>query len=121
MVSLLEQNFEELVDTKFTSKMEQSLDEIATGQTPWLPYLKQFYLGDLGLQNQVKTRETEIDPSQAKAIALKNLDVQVKIGRFGAYIEAQRGDDLVKSSIPEELTPSDLNPEQVEMLLKTKN
>ncbi|WP_069791646.1 type I DNA topoisomerase [Cyanobacterium sp. IPPAS B-1200] len=120
VVSLLEQNFEELVDTKFTSKMEQSLDEIATGQTPWLPYLKQFYLGDLGLQNQVKTRETEIDPSQAKAIYLENLDVQVKIGRFGAYLEAQRGDDLVKSSIPEELTPSDLHPEQVEMLLKQK-
>ena len=117
---LLEKNFEDLVDTKFTSKMEQSLDDIASGQQDWLPYLKKFYLGQTGLQNQVKVRETEIDPQIAKAIALDNLDYTVKIGRFGPYLEAEFDGDTVKTSIPEDLTPADLNNEKVEVLLKQK-
>ena len=120
VASLLEKNFQELVDTKFTSKMEQTLDEIATGQEQWLPYLHKFYRGDQGLQTQVKLRETEIDPQSAKQIDLENLDVKVKIGKFGAYLEANHGDEIVKTSIPEDLTPADLSSEQVEVLLKQK-
>jgi DNA topoisomerase-1 len=120
VTSLLEKNFEDLVDTKFTSKMEQSLDDIASGQQDWLPYLKEFYLGDQGLQNQVKVRETEIDPQTAKAIALDNLDYTVKIGRFGAYLEAEYDGDTVKTSLPEDLTPADLDNEKVTVLLKQK-
>jgi DNA topoisomerase-1 len=120
VTSLLEKNFEDLVDTKFTSKMEQSLDDIASGQQDWLPYLKEFYLGDQGLQNQVKVRETEIDPQTAKAIALDNLDYTVKIGRFGAYLESEYDGDTVKTSLPEDLTPADLDNEKVTVLLKQK-
>ncbi|WP_373478352.1 type I DNA topoisomerase [Geminocystis sp.] len=120
VITLLEKNFAELVDTKFTSKMEQSLDDIASGNEKWLPYLDKFYRGENGLQNQVKVRETEIDPQVAKAIELENLDVTVKIGKFGAYFEANYGDEVVKSSIPADLTPSDLEPRQIELLLKQK-
>jgi DNA topoisomerase-1 len=120
VVSLLEEHFHDLVDTKFTSKMEQTLDEIATGEAQWLPYLEQFYRGDRGLENQVKTKETQIDSQQAKVIELENLPVKVKIGKFGPYIEAENGDEVIKSSIPMDLTPADLNPEQIEVLLKQK-
>jgi DNA topoisomerase-1 len=120
VISLLEKNFAELVDTKFTSKMEQSLDDIASGNEKWLPYLDKFYRGENGLQNQVKVRETDIDPLTAKAIELENLDVTVKIGKFGAYFEANYGEEVVKSSIPADLTPSDLDPKQIELLLKQK-
>jgi DNA topoisomerase I len=120
VISLLEKNFAELVDTKFTSKMEQSLDDIASGNEKWLPYLDKFYRGENGLQNQVKVRETDIDPQTAKAIELENLDVTVKIGKFGAYFEANYGEGVVKSSIPADLTPSDLDPKQIELLLKQK-
>ena len=105
VISLLEKNFDELVDTKFTSKMEQSLDDIASGSEQWLPYLDKFYRGENGLQNQVKVRETEIDPQSAKAIPLENIDVTVKIGKFGPYFEANYGEEVVKSSIPVDLTP----------------
>jgi DNA topoisomerase-1 len=120
VVSLLEEHFQDLVDTKFTSKMEQTLDEIATGEAQWLPYLDQFYRGEQGLENQVKTKENQIDSQQAKVIKLENMPVKVKIGKFGAYIEAENGEDIIKSSIPTDLTPADLNPEQVEVLLKQK-
>lgn len=120
VVSLLEKNFEELVDTKFTSKMEQTLDDIATGNEQWLPYLNKFYRGEQGLETQVKLRETSIDPQSAKQIDLGDLDVTVKVGKFGAYLEAQQGGEIVKSSIPQDLTPADLSAEQIEVLLKQK-
>ncbi len=121
VTDLLEKNFQELVDTKFTSKMEQTLDDIASGQEQWLPYLRNFYQGENGLENQVKQRETEIDALQAKVIALENLEgAIVKIGKFGAYIESQEGEEIVKSSLPEDLTPADLDPRQIETLLKQK-
>lgn len=121
VTDLLEKNFQELVDTKFTSKMEQTLDDIASGQEQWLPYLRNFYQGENGLENQVKQRETEIDALQAKVIELENLEgAVVKIGKFGAYIESQQGGEIIKSSLPEDLTPADLDSEQIETLLKQK-
>lgn len=121
VTDLLEKNFQELVDPKFTSKMEQTLDDIASGQEQWLPYLRNFYQGENGLENQVKKREAEIDALQAKIIDLDNLEgAVVKIGKFGPYIESHQGDQIIKSSLPEDLTPADLDPQQIETLLKQK-
>lgn len=120
VTALLEEHFPDLVDTSFTSKMEQTLDEIATGEVQWLPYLNKFYLGEEGLETQVKARQEQIDPSSAKAIALDNLDAQVKIGKFGPYIQVQHGEESVTASIPPDLTPADLNPEQVANLVRQK-
>ena len=121
VVSLLEEHFHDLVDTRFTSKMEQTLDEIATGEAQWLPYLQKFYLGEEGLENQVKVREDQIDPSVAKAVDLENLEAIVRIGRYGPYIEAEHnGNGVVTASIPTDLTPADLDPDQIETLLRQK-
>ena len=120
VVRLLETHFPDLVDTKFTSKMEQTLDEIATGEAQWVPYLKKFYSGEEGLDTQVKVRIDQIDPGVAKAINLDNLDATVKIGKFGPYVEVVDGEEKITASIPADLTPSDLNPEQVNKLLKQK-
>lgn len=120
VVSLLESHFPDLVDTGFTSRMEQKLDEIAIGKTQWLPYLQGFFLGESGLENQVKVRQDEIDPAIAKAIELENLAAKVKIGKFGPYIEIPQGEEIITASIPQDLTPADLNPEQVAVLLKQK-
>jgi DNA topoisomerase-1 len=53
-------------------------------------------------------------------VELDNLDAKVRIGRYGPYIEAENGNGVVTASIPKDLTPSDLNPEQVETILKQK-
>ena len=121
VVSLLEEHFPDLVDTRFTSKMEQTLDEIAIGKAQWLPYLEKFYLGEKGLENQVKVRENQIDPSVAKAVDLENLEAIVRIGKYGPYVEAEHnGNGMVTASIPTDLTPADLDPAQVETLLRQK-
>ncbi|WP_421658496.1 type I DNA topoisomerase [Leptothermofonsia sp. ETS-13] len=120
VTSLLEKYFPDLVDTSFTARMEQTLDDISTGEVQWLPYLKEFYLGETGLETQVKEQESQIDPNEARSVELENLDAKVRIGRFGAYLEVENGNGLVKASIPKDLTPSDLDPEQVETLLRQK-
>src|SRR5690606_20953949 len=62
VTELLERYFPSLVDTHFTARMEEELDEIAEGGADWLPYLKNFYLGDEGLERQVVAGEERIDP-----------------------------------------------------------
>jgi DNA topoisomerase-1 len=120
VATLLEKHFPDLVDTKFTSKMEETLDDIATGEARWLPYLDRFYRGEKGLETQVKERESQIDPGTAKSVILEDLAATVKIGRYGPYLEVPKGEETITASLPVDLTPADLDPEQVEILLRQK-
>jgi len=120
VTALLEQHFPDLVDPSFTSKMEQTLDDIATGEAAWLPYLRKFYSGDAGLETQVKARESQIEAHVARTVAFDDLEAKVRIGSYGPYIEAQNGNDTVTASIPKDWTPADLDAELVEKLLKQK-
>ena len=120
VTGLLEKYFPNLVDTSFTSQMEQTLDEISTGEAEWLPYLREFYLGEKGLETQVKEQESQIDPNEARTVELEDLVAKVRIGRFGAYIEAESDEGIVTASIPRDVTPAELDPEQVEVLLRQK-
>lgn len=120
VTNLLEKHFPDVVDPSFTSKMEQTLDDIATGEAKWLPYLKDFYLGDNGLETLIKQQESQIDASIARTIELENLDAKIRIGKYGAYIEVENGEEILKASIPRDLTPADLDPEKVETILRQK-
>ncbi|WP_320677733.1 type I DNA topoisomerase [Prochlorococcus sp. MIT 1300] len=125
VTALLEKHFPDLVDTSFTARMESTLDEISTGKVNWLPYLEDFYKGEEGLEIQVQQREGDIDPGASRTIDLEGLPCVVRIGRFGAYLEAKRqGDDgqeeLIKANLPKEITPADLDEKKAELLLKQK-
>ncbi|MEA5583372.1 type I DNA topoisomerase [Nodularia harveyana UHCC-0300] len=120
VTNLLEKHFPDVVDPSFTSKMEQTLDDIATGEANWLPYLREFYLGDKGLETLVKEQESQIDAGQARTVLLENLEAKVRIGKYGPYIEVDHDGTVVTASIPKDLTPSDLDPKQVEVLLRQK-
>ncbi|MEH2120118.1 type I DNA topoisomerase [Nostoc sp.] len=120
VTDLLEKHFPDIVDPSFTSKMEQTLDDIATGEAKWLPYLQQFYLGEKGLETLVKERESQIDAPKARTVELENLDAKVRIGKYGPYIEVENGEGVITASIPKDLTPADLDPKQVELLLRQK-
>ncbi|MBN3940856.1 type I DNA topoisomerase [Nostoc sp. NMS9] len=120
VTDLLEKHFPDIVDPSFTSKMEQTLDDIATGEAKWLPYLQKFYLGDKGLETLVKEQESQIDATKARTVELENLDAKVRIGKYGPYIEVENGEGVITASIPKDLTPADLDPKQVEVLLRQK-
>lgn len=120
VTDLLEKYFPDVVDPSFTSKMEQTLDDIATGEAKWLPYLQQFYLGEKGLETLVREQESQIDATKARTVELENLDAKVRIGKYGPYIEVENGEGVITASIPKDLTPADLDPKQVEVLLRQK-
>lgn len=120
VTDLLEKYFPDIVDPSFTSKMEQTLDDIATGEAKWLPYLQKFYLGDKGLETLVKEQESQIDATKARTVELENLAAKVRIGKYGPYIEVENGEGVITASIPKDLTPADLDPKQVEVLLRQK-
>jgi DNA topoisomerase-1 len=125
VTALLEEHFPDLVDTGFTARMENSLDEISTGKEQWLPYLEAFFKGDNGLETQVAQREGDIDPGASRTIELEGLPCVVRIGRFGAYLETKRvaddgSEELLKATLPQEITPADLDADRAELILKQK-
>ncbi len=121
VTGLLEKHFPELVDLKFTAKMEQALDDIAAGNAAWVPFLSEFFLGPDGLQAHIDQRLASIDPENARTIDLgpsfAEADFSVRIGRFGPYVETVRDGAKVNASLPDELTPDELTAERVEELL----
>ena len=120
VIQLLENYFENLVDYKFTSEMENSLDDIAEGKIEYLPYLKSFYSGKTGLAEQVKTQEKKIDPNESRTVKLDNIKgVDIKIGRYGAYVVklGSKGSDEIHATIPDDIAPGDLTELQVQDLL----
>ncbi|NDD92446.1 type I DNA topoisomerase, partial [bacterium] len=73
VTQLLERHFDSLVDTGFTAKMEESLDEIAEGKIEYLPYLRSFYLGKSGLRERVKDQDKNINPEESRTVLLHHL------------------------------------------------
>jgi DNA topoisomerase-1 len=125
VTALLEEHFPDLVDTGFTARMESSLDEISHGKVRWLPYLESFYKGEKGLEVQVVQREGDIDPGVSRTVELEGLPCVVRIGRFGAYLEKKRvaddgSEELIKATLPQEITPADLDADKAELILKQK-
>lgn len=122
VTALLEKYFPDLVDINFTARMEQTLDDISTGEVQWQPYLESFYLGENGLEQQVKERERTIEATEARAIALPELNAEVVVGRFGPFVVYQNGNgsEPIKASLPQDATPGSLTREQVEQLIRQK-
>ncbi len=117
---LMEQHFPDLVDTKFTAQMEQVLDDIAEGETAGIPYLKAFYLGEQGLEGQVKQKEEEIDPRNIHALVVDDLKVRVRVGRYGAYLEQENNGEPIRVSLPDNFPPGDLVDAEILRLLQEK-
>lgn len=118
---LLEEHFPDLVDTQFTARMEQTLDDIAAGEVDWLPYLREFYCGEEGLESLVEAKTQTIDPRAIYALELEAIGAKVRIGRYGPYIERENGDGVVRASLPPTMPPSDLTIEEAEQFLRQKD
>ncbi len=125
VTQLLEKHFDQLVDLEFTSKMEESLDEIAEGQLDHLKYLKEFYFGSKGLKAITETKEKEIDPKTSRSIDIPQLkgQLEIRIGRFGPYlVKANEKEDEsgVYASIPDDIAPADLDLEMSMKIIEAK-
>ncbi|MCA9081746.1 MAG: DNA topoisomerase I, partial [Planctomycetaceae bacterium] len=117
---LLKEYFPQLVDLQFTAAMEQKLDDISNGTAERLPYLTGFYSGEEGLDQQVKVKEETIDPREACSLNIEGLTATVRVGKFGPFLERKEGEESVTASLPDDISPADLNNEIAEELIELK-
>lgn len=120
VTKLLESHFPNLVDLGFTAGMEQTLDDIATGTADRLPYLREFYSGKNGLDEQVKQKDGDIDPRVACTLEIDGLDASVRVGRYGPYFEKTNGEEKLTASIPDSIAPADINNAVADKLIEDK-
>jgi DNA topoisomerase I len=108
VVTLLEQNFPNLVDYAFTARMEDDLDRIASGEEDRVPWLTRFYLGETGLKATIEERLGSIDARAINSIPIgtdaQGREIVARVGKFGPYVE--RGED--RGSIPDDIAPDEL-------------
>ncbi|MFT5517507.1 MAG: DNA topoisomerase-1 [Rhodothermales bacterium] len=120
--NLLEANFGQFVDLGFTAQMEQTLDDIAAGDTQATPYLHEFFDGEAGLQTSVTRGLDSID---ARAVSELKFDAwlpySIRVGRYGPYIEVDVDGEIKKASLPDDWSPGDVTPEKLTELLKVAN
>jgi len=126
---LLEQHFTDLVDYTFTASLEDKLDEIAEGKAKRLAVLTQFYFGDkadgasAGLHELVDNLG-EIDARAISTFPIGDAGIDVRVGRYGTYVEAHSdGDDTEsdtkRANVPEDLAPDELTPDKARELMAT--
>ncbi len=131
VVALLEQYFPHLVDYEFTARMEEELDDIASGSADLEPWLHRFYFGDssaaphssdAGLRTMIDGRIEEIDARAINSIPLgadsDGVPIVVRVGRYGPYLQRGDGDEVERASIPDDIPPDELTPERAVELLE---
>jgi DNA topoisomerase-1 len=121
VVGLLEQHFDDLVDYEHTAKIEEDLDDIATGSQHKDEWLTRFYFGDdadlPGLKRLVEDNLDQIDAAAINTFRLgadpNGEEIVVKPGKYGPYVK--RGDDT--AGVPEDLPPDELTVDKALELL----
>jgi DNA topoisomerase I len=122
VVTLLERHFEQLVDYEFTARMEDALDEIARGEAERVPWLRRFYFGTDGGQEDPGLKALvsdigDIDARDVSSFPLAGTDIVVRVGRYGPYLER----DGQRANVPEDIAPDELTPEKAEELFSIPN
>ncbi len=125
-MEVLENNFGELMDLRFTARMDEALDEISEGKDDSKRYLKEFFLGSdnkMGLHQLVEERAKEIPypnflvgehPETGQPIVVRN----GKDG--GAFIQLGEGEGRTFADVPDDLAPADLTLEKALELLSQR-
>ena len=91
VTGLMEDKFPDIVDTKFTARMEETLDAVEEGKTPWKEILRSFY-GEFSAE--LEQAEKELEGQHLKVpdeVSEEKCDVcgrnmVVKSGRFGRFL-----------------------------------
>ena len=91
VTGLMEDKFPEIVDTKFTARMEKTLDTVEEGETPWKAVLHDFYDG---FDASLKKAESDLEGVYLKVpdeVSEEKCDIcgrnmVIKSGRFGRFL-----------------------------------
>jgi len=103
---MLSSHFPEIVDVKFTAKLENNLDDVAIGKENWKELLRKFYVPfNKNLEEKYEDVERKTpEPVMTDELCPKcGKPMMIKIGRFGKF--------LACSGFPECKTTKNINDE----------
>ena len=109
VTGLLEQHFGKLVDYEFTASMEEDLDRIANGEEDRITWLTKFFFGTEGNPG-LEALAADLGAIDAQQINTMKMgeDIEIRVGRYGAYIQKGIGDDRKFANIPETMASDEL-------------
>ena len=97
--NFLTEHFSRYVDYEFTAELEDSLDQVARGETEWIPVVDSFWKPfhqqvdekskTVSRQKAQMMRELGTDPESGKP-------VRVRVGRYGAFVQVGDREDEEK-------------------------
>jgi DNA topoisomerase-1 len=90
VIDLLVSNFSSIVNLEFTAKMEDDLDEIASGKIAWQPVLSEFYYpfheNLLKKYEEIKKEDVMPEEKTDEVCEKCGSPMIVKFGRFGKFL-----------------------------------
>ncbi|MCB9638764.1 MAG: type I DNA topoisomerase [Myxococcales bacterium] len=116
----LEAYFGDLVDLKFTARMENQLDEIARGELSKVGYLHEFYRREGAFRDQIDDRDTNVDPEKARAVDLDAFEAELRVGRFGPYVQFEKDGEVKRVDVPDDIAPAELTLAHITELLEER-
>ena len=101
---LLTQHFPDIMDVGFTARVEEELDDIASGEREWTPVLKEFYgpfneAVKLALEKAERVPRDQIDEESDEVCDECERPMVIKSGRFGRFLSCSGFPDC-RSSKP---------------------
>jgi len=88
VVDLLVEHFGDYVDLAFTAKMEEDLDEVASGKRPWIPLLEAFYPPLRERVDEVRktTRRRDFTTEETDEVCSLGHPMVIRLGRNGRFL-----------------------------------
>ena len=88
---LLTQHFPDIMDVGFTARVEEELDDIASGEREWTPVLKEFYgpfteSVQRALEEAERVPRDQIDEESDEVCDKCERPMVIKSGRFGRFL-----------------------------------
>lgn len=88
VTDLLVENFADVVDVDFTANLEEKLDEVASGDRPWVPVIQEFFgpFHESVLKAGVSIEKVRIEPEMTDEVCEKcGRPMVIRMGRFGKF------------------------------------
>ena len=88
---LLTAHFPDIIDTGFTARVEENLDEIARGEREWTPVLREFYgpftkAVNRAMEEAPRVPRDQIDEESDEVCEVCERPMVIKSGRFGRFL-----------------------------------
>jgi DNA topoisomerase-1 len=92
VTDLLVEHFGDFVDYDFTARMEEDLDEVASGKRQWVPLLRDFYgpFAELVDQKRTELRRSDFTTEETNEVCSEGHPMVIRLGRNGRFLACSK-------------------------------